>query len=279
VTRESVPAPAGGLGCGRFAVVTQGDLPEAWFLVDHLLGRGQGVCVLRSHGPGVAERWARMRRLRSDFGLRYLAGFAAGRLLRSRYQSPHYLPFPEIDTHAVARLAAGVDLRDTRDLHQRRSLAFLRAHEPDYILVAGVPVLWRELYTIGRFGALNRHLGISPLYRGSDCPIWTLAAGDFDHFGYTIHRVSSRVGGGEVLLQRRVQLVPGEDFGAAMARINRAGSEGFTEVIDAIIDGHVLPGIEQDKSGQHYPPAPLGVIRRAHARYCDAVRPAHPAAT
>ncbi len=170
-------------------------------------------------------------------------------------------------------------VHDTDDLHHRRSLAFLRAREPDYILVAGSPVLRRELYTTPRFGALNRHLGISPLYRGSDCPVWALAAGDFDHFGYTIHRVSSRIDGGEVLLQRRVQLVPGEDFGQAMARINRAGSEGFAEVVDAIIDGHVLPGIEQEKSGQHYPPAPLSVIRRAHGRYLEAVKPTRPAPT
>ncbi|WP_067561471.1 formyl transferase [Halofilum ochraceum] len=268
-----------GLPSGRFVVVTTGNLPEAWFLVSHLLERGREVAVLNAYGRPLRNQVTVLRRLRRDHGLGYVVGLLAARIFRSRYQAPEHVPFPEIDAETIARMHATVPVHETDDLHDRRALAFLRSMEPDYILVAGAPVLRRELYTIPRFGALNRHPGISPLYRGSDCPIWTLAAGDFDHVGYTIHRVSSRVDGGEVLLQRRVQLVPGEDFGQAMARITRAGSEGFAEVIDAIIDGHVLPGIEQEKIGQHYPPAPLGVIRRAHDRYLDAVKHRRPAAT
>lgn len=268
-----------GLRAGSFVVVTTGNLPEAWFLVSCLLADGQEVAVLNAHGRPLRNQVNVLRRLRRDHGLGYVADLLAARCLRSRYQAPEHVPFPEIDADAVARMRKTVPVHDTDDLHDRQALAFLRSREPDYILVAGAPVLRRELYTIARFGALNRHLGISPLYRGSDCPIWTLAAGDFDHFGYTIHRVSSRVDGGEVMLQRRVQLVPGEDFGQAMARINRAGSEGFAEVIDAIIGGHVLPGIEQEKSGRHYPPAPLSVIRKAHDHYVEGVRPSRPAAT
>jgi len=268
-----------GLGTGRFVVVTTGDLPEAWFLVKHLLERGQVTAVLNAHRRPRQNQWKVLRHLWRQHGPRYVAGLLAAKALQSRYPAGEHIPFPEIDADAIKRLRSAIPVHDTDDLHHRRSLAFLRAQEPDYILVAGAPVLQRELYTIPRFGALNRHLGISPLYRGSDCPVCTLAAGDFDHFGYTIHRVSSRVDGGEVLLQRRVQLVPGEEFGDAMARINRAGSEGLSEVVDAIIDGHVLPGLEQEKSGQHYPPAPLGVIRRAVARHREAVKPSHPATT
>ncbi len=272
-----IPTGAGhlpeALGKGRFVVVTVGDLPEAWFVVKHLVECDQVVAVLNAYGRPLRNRMEVMSRLRREHGLRYIGDLMAGRLLLKRYQSPEYAPFPEIDTATVRRLRATVPVHDTHDLHDRRSLAFLRAQGADYILVAGAPVLHRELYTLARFGALNRHPGISPLYRGSDTPIWTLAAGDFDHFGYTIHKVSSRVDGGHVLLQRRVDLGPGEPFGQALAHVNRAASEGFVEVVDAIIDGQVLPGVEQPAGGQHYPPAPLSVIRRAHARYAEAVKP------
>ena len=265
--------PPEALGKGRFVVVTVGDLPEAWFVVKHLVECDQVVAVLNASGRSLANRVKVLSRLRHEHGLRYIGDLMAGRLLLRRYQPPENVPFPEIDPGTVRRLRASVPVHDTHDLHDRRSLAFLRAQTADYILVAGAPVLHRELYTLARFGALNRHLGISPLYRGSDNPIWTLAAGDFDHFGYTIHQVSSRVGGGHVLLQRRVDLGPGEPFGRALARLNRAASEGFVEVVDSIIDGQVLPGLEQPRGGQHYPPAPLSVIRRAHARYVELVKP------
>lgn len=265
--------PPEALGKGRFVVVTVGDLPEAWFVVKHLVECDQVVAVLNAYGRSLRNRMEVLSRLRREHGLRYIGDLMAGRLLLHRYQSPEYEPFPEIDAGTVRRLRATVPVHDTHNLHDRRSLAFLRAQAADYILVAGAPVLHRELYKLARFGALNRHLGISPLYRGSDNPIWTLAAGDFDHFGYTIHQVSSRVGGGQVLLQRRVDLGPGEPFGKALAHVNRAASEGFIEVVDAIIDGQVLPGTEQPAGGQHYPPAPLSVIRRAHARYAQIVKP------
>lgn len=259
-------APSGG-----FVVVTTGDLPEAWFLVHHLLARGCPAALLNVVRRSKQNQWHVIRRLGRRHGYRYLLGLVAARLLRSRYQRPECIPFPEIDARAIAELRTRIAVHDTSDPHAPDALAFVRARRADWLLVAGAPVLGPELYAIPRHGAINRHLGLSPLYRGSDCPIWSLAAGDVEHFGFTIHRVVERVDGGDRLLQRRVPLVAGEDFSAALARINRAGSEGFVEVIDAILSGQPLPGEDQSGAGRHYPPAPLGVIRRARAEYGRAV--------
>ncbi len=264
--------PYGPPGGGRFIVVTMNDLPEAWYLVEHLLARGQSVAVMN------ARKWTGIRalhelvRLRRQYGVRYVGGVMAGWWLRSRHESPAQAAFPELDAEKVAALREQVPVYQADDLHDRQALAFLRAREPDYILVAGVPELRREFYTHARFGALSRHLGVWPLYRGSDCPIWTLAAGDFDHFGYTIHQVSSRMEGTGILLQRRVGLMPGETFWRAMTRVSRAGSDGFIEVLDAIIDGLVLPGMEGVSDGRYYPPATFAAINRARVLHAAAVQ-------
>lgn len=267
---SAVPRPS---ACARrFVVVTTDDLPEAYFVLDHLLSRHQDVALLNVRGRPWGNRLRIMRRLHRRHGARYLVELMMGRLLRSRYQAEEYSPFPEIDRAALARIRSIVPVHDTPDPHGREALAFVRARQPDYLLIAGAPVLRRELYSLARHGALNRHLGLSPHYRGSDCPLWALAAGDPERIGYTIHRVDDRVDGGERLLQRRVRLVAGEELGETLARINRSGSEGFIEVLDAILDGDVLDEQPQDRGGRHYPPAPLSILRRAsaeHARLTD----------
>lgn len=251
----------------RFCVITTGDLPEAWFLVHHLRARGCAVAVLNARARPRHDQWRIVWRLARRHGLRYVAGLLAARRLRSLYQRPGPEPFPEIDAAAIAELRTAVAVHDADDLHAPAALAFVRAQAPDWILIAGAPVLRPALYGLARCGALNRHLGISPLYRGSDCPIWSLAAGDIEHFGFTIHAVVERVDGGAVLLQRRVELVPDEDFAQTMARINRAGSEGYAEVLDGLLAGRPVPTDGQAAGGRHYPPAPIGVIRRAWRRH------------
>ena len=247
--------------------MTTDDLPDAYFLMDHLLARHQGVALLNVRGRPLRNRLRVLRRLQRQHGPGYLFGLALGRLLRTRYQESRHVPFPEVNQAAIARIRSIVPVHDTADAHGHDSLEFVRAQHPDYLLIAGAPVLRRELYSLARHGAFNRHLGLSPRYRGSDCPVWALAAGDADSLGYTIHRVDDRVDGCKCLRQRRVPLVPGEEFGETLARISRSGSEGFVAVLDALLEGRPLETEPQERGGRHYPPAPLGVLRRASAEH------------
>ena len=262
---SAVPRPS---ACARrFVVVTTDDLPEAHFLADHLLSREQGVALLNVRGRAWRNRLQVLSRLGRRHGGRYLAELMLGRLLRARYRMDAHPPFPEIDAATIARIRSIVPVLDTPDPHSGAALEFVRAQQPDYLLSAGAPVLRGELHSMARHGALERHLGLSPRYRGSDCPLWALADGDADHIGYSIHRVADRADGGETLLQRRLALIPAEDFGETLARINRSGSEGFIEVLDAILTDRPLATERRDEGGRHYPPAPLGILRRAFAEH------------
>lgn len=263
---------------GRFLVVTTNDLPEAWYLVKYLHSRGQSVAVMNAGARSGGSALHELVRLRRVYGSRYAGGVMAGWWLRSLHESPALTAFPEISAAAVATLHEQVPVHDAVDLHDRQALTFLRDQQPDYILVAGAPELGEPFHTAARYGVFSRHLGIWPLYRGADCPIWTLAAGDFDYFGYTIHRLSCRTGGTDVLLQRRVGLMPGETLWRAMVRLHRAGSDGFIEVLDAMIDDLVLPGMEGVSQGRCYPPATFAAIRRARVLHAAAVQALTPSA-
>jgi methionyl-tRNA formyltransferase len=142
-------------------------------------------------------------------------------------------------------------------------LDFVRKVDPDYLLLAGAQVIRPSLYELGRHGALNRHLGLLPEMRGSDCPIWAFALQRPDCSGYSIHRVVQKVDAGEVLLRRPVPVGREASLGDYLRRLQREASEGFTAVIDQILKGAPLTSAPQNGGGRYFPPAGWSTRRRA----------------
>jgi folate-dependent phosphoribosylglycinamide formyltransferase PurN len=251
-----------------FLIITTNNLPEAWFIADFLLRREQQVFVVNKRGRTGREKRRVFRRLLSRRGPVYLADMLLGKLLKSAYVRPEVVPFPEIDAGRIGQLRKQVDYYECDDVHSQESIGHIKAGAPDYILVAGAPVLRPSVFSLSRHLTLNRHQGLSPADRGSDCPIWLLAEGRARDLGYTIHSVCERVDGGAVIQQKRLALPDGLDFSAALAYINRQASIGYTDVLGQIIEGRLpQPGMQESSGGRHYPPATLTAIRRAHRNY------------
>jgi folate-dependent phosphoribosylglycinamide formyltransferase PurN len=196
-------------------------------------------------------------------GLVYLIDLLLGGLLRSWFLDPDVVPFPHLTPKGVARLKTLIPRHDCDNPHDEESMQFVREFAPDYILLAGAPVLQQSLYGLARVAALNRHVGMVPDYRGSDCLLWTIRQQRFHHIGHTIHEVTENVDAGRVLLQRTVAPVHSMDLSEFHAHVNRQGSEGYIELLAQLIDGVPVVGEDQPPTGDYYPPAGLHTIRRA----------------
>lgn len=247
-----------------FLVVTTRDLPEAYFLARFLETRGQRLGILNITGRPLTGVLAVMRRLARNRGWPYVLDLLAARVVGALPRSTPGAGFDDVvDAAAIARLKARWPCHEHLDPHAPETLAFVAAFAPDWILLAGAPVLKPSLYELAREGALNRHLGLLPAYRGSDCPIWALAADAPDDVGFSIHFVTERVDAGDVVLRRRVPMPPGATLDAYLQLVQRQASEAFLDVLDAIIRGQPLPRAAQTGPGTYYPPAPLSAQRRA----------------
>lgn len=245
-----------------FVVVTTCDLPEAYFLASFLESRGQElalVSLVRRPLTQTARVFARLARRR---GLRYLADLLLGRALRDRYLAGPS-PFPEIDAGVIARLRRTWPHLDCVDPHSDAALRFVEQRAPDYMLLAGAPILKSRFFGLARGGALNRHLGVLPHHRGSDCPIWLLALDQPEAVGYSIHFVADRVDGGDIVTSSPLPVTPGETVGRYLARLQRTASLAFIDVIDRLIDGRPVSRTPQGALGIQFPPAPLSTLRRA----------------
>ena len=254
-----------------FVIVTTGDLPEAYFLAMFLLERSQRVAMVNIIARPMADQLRVLARLRRNRGNRYLADLLLARVdqwLRGRVRRrPGQGAFPEVDAAFMHRVRTEHPHVNCTDPHAEPVLDFVRKVEPDYLLFAGAQIIRPALYEIARHGALNRHLGLLPDFRGSDCPIWAFALQQPECSGYTVHRVVQKVDAGDVLLRRPVAMGGEATLGDYLRRLQREASEGFTAVLDQIIQGKPLYPEPQNSGGRYFPPAGWSTRRRAEKVY------------
>jgi folate-dependent phosphoribosylglycinamide formyltransferase PurN len=254
-----------------FVIVTTGDLPEAYFLAMFLESRAQRLAMVNIVARPVADQLRVLRRLRRNRGSAYIADLLLARAahwLAGRARRPHGQgAFPEVDAAFVRHIRADHPHLDCTDPHAEPVLDFVRRADPDYLLLAGAQIIRPVLYQLGRQGALNRHLGLLPEFRGSDCPIWAFALQQPDCSGYSIHRVVEKVDAGDLLLRQPVAVRDEPTLGGYLRRLQREASEGFVGVIDQILQGVRLPPVPQNGGGRYFPPAPWSTRRRAEQVY------------
>jgi folate-dependent phosphoribosylglycinamide formyltransferase PurN len=256
-----------------FLIVTTKDLPEAYFLARHLDRRGQRIAFLNITGRPWPRALRVLGRLGRRHGWLYLADLLLAKAVRALSPPSGVDPFPEVAATEVARIRDAYPRLDTRDPHAPHVLRFVQRFDPDYILLAGAPVLRPALFTLARHGALNRHLGVLPNARGSDCPIWALALNQPESLGFSIHFVTEKVDGGSVVVSSNVPIMAGRSFDAFLATVQRRASEAFVDALEHILDGKRLPSQPQVAGGRYFAPAGFSTERRArlnYARLCDA---------
>lgn len=250
-----------------FLIITTWDLPEAYFLAAALEARKQRVGLINICGRPLRTKLRVLRRLRRNRGTLYVLDLLLARALRRLYLPRTTVPFPEVDAAVIARLKQRYPTHTCLDPHAPATLRFVQDFDPDYMLLAGTPVLRPSLYTLARHGALNRHLGVLPEYKGSDCPVWTLAENDVEHMGFTIHRVMEQVDGGDVVHREHVPIAPGESFAGYLSRIQRRASDAMVDVLDRLISHGSVEARPQPSHGRYFPPAGLSVWRRARRNF------------
>ena len=116
------------------------------------------------------------------------------------------LRLPAVKQAALARavpVVQPVKLRDNQELQQQ-----LAAVAPDAIIVVAYGrIIPPWMLALPRFGNLNLHGSLLPLYRGAAPIQWAIAQGATET-GVTTMRLDAGLDTGDILLQRRVPIAP-----------------------------------------------------------------------
>ncbi len=100
---------------------------------------------------------------------------------------------------------------DYGEASSQKVFDWIKHLNPDYIILVSSGVIKDALLTEYSGRILNLHLGLTPYYRGSANAFWPLASGEPECLGATVHLVTSKLDGGDVLAQSRPEGVRASD--------------------------------------------------------------------
>jgi methionyl-tRNA formyltransferase len=223
------------------------------------------VGVVVQHPPhrpaaGRLERWRRYRDPR-----------ALVRQLRARAALPAYERRGEAlrqqlfcPNGQAPRLPPGVPVLHTQAINGPETVAFLRRHSPDLLLVNGTQLLRQPLLDLLPslpLGIVNLHTGLSPYSRGANCNLYMVLEGHPELVGVTVHHIDPGIDSGDIIRSAQVPLQADDNFETIDVRSFHTGIELLLAAVGDLARGRAarVPQWEKGKlflrrTGYHYEP-------------------------
>ena len=129
----------------------------------------------------------------------------------------------------------------------------IRALAPDLIVVMAYgQILPRSVLDIPPIACLNLHASLLPRHRGAAPIQAAIVAGDTET-GITVMYVDEGLDTGDILLQKKLPILPDETGGSLHDRLAQLAPEALLGALDLLADGNA-PRIPQDSAQASYAP-------------------------
>ena len=159
----------------------------------------------------------------------------------------------KVTRSAVKELAEsrGLPLFQPEDTNTKENVKRMADSRPDVIALAAYgQILAPEVLTLPPLGPLNVHPSLLPDYRGPAPIQWALLDGK-DETGVTIFKMNPRIDRGEILLQKTVPILPGDDFPSLHDKLAVEGAGLLIAVLRRLEAGEVIPPHRQEGKGSY----------------------------
>ena len=129
----------------------------------------------------------------------------------------------------------------------------IKALNPDVLVTASFgQILKQNILTLAPYGVINVHSSLLPKYRGS-CPVnWTIINGE-KTTGVTIMRTDIGLDTGDMILSKKVDIVPEETAGELLNRLAYVGADALIEALDKIENGLASYTRQNEEEASYYP--------------------------
>ncbi len=145
-----------------------------------------------------------------------------------------------------------IPLVSVKDHNDPAALSLIQVQKPDVIAFTGGGLIRKAMLTASRLGVMNCHAGILPRYRGMDVVEWPALEGHPNQTGLTLQFMDEGVDTGQILLQRRLPIQPGEDFISLRKRLEAAMPEVMLQGLCGLRDGTIKPQPQDPGAGHQY---------------------------
>jgi methionyl-tRNA formyltransferase len=142
-------------------------------------------------------------------------------------------------------LRNGVRVEQPEKVKQGRLAAVLASARPDVAVVAAYGrILPADALAVPGHGCLNVHASLLPELRGAAPAQWAVAR-QYRETGVTIVQMDEGLDTGDVRLQKRIAITPGETGESLLEKLGPLGAEALEEALGLLERGQ-LPRVPQD---------------------------------
>jgi methionyl-tRNA formyltransferase len=147
----------------------------------------------------------------------------------------------------VTALEMGLNVFQPKHLRDPDTIESLRRLAPEVIVVAAYgQILPKEILRLPKYGCINIHASLLPLYRGAAPINWAIIHGDA-RTGNTIMQMEEGMDTGAILLQEAIPIDPKDTAGTLTEKLSALGAKLITDALPLIEAGKLTPE-PQDRS-------------------------------
>ena len=112
----------------------------------------------------------------------------------------------------------------------------LKTFDCELYVVVAFKILPREIFTIPKYGSFNLHASLLPKFRGAAPIQWALIKGETET-GVTTFALEEKVDTGNIYLQRKIPILPEDNFETLHDKLSLLGAEVVLETVNSIENG------------------------------------------
>ncbi|MEA1980907.1 MAG: methionyl-tRNA formyltransferase [candidate division Zixibacteria bacterium] len=145
----------------------------------------------------------------------------------------------KMQSTAVCSAATCVNLKVIKAKSLKSDFLYeqLKALDADIFIVIAFRILPQKLIDIPRIGAINIHASLLPKYRGAAPINWALVNGEKET-GLTSFFLKKTVDTGDIILQKKLTILPNENFDSLHNRLSDISGDFLLESLDLIETGN-----------------------------------------
>ena len=147
----------------------------------------------------------------------------------------------------IAALELGLEVYQPKRVRDPEAIEGILRLAPEVIVVAAYgQILPKEILMFPRYGCINIHASLLPLYRGAAPINWAIIRGE-TRTGNTIMQMDEGLDTGAILLQEAIPVDPKDTAGTLTEKLSVLGAKLITEALP-LIEAEKLAPVQQDDS-------------------------------
>ena len=133
------------------------------------------------------------------------------------------------------------------------AVEYLKELKPDFIIVVAFgQILTKEVLDIPKYGCINLHASLLPMYRGAAPLNWVIINGE-EKTGNTTMLMDVGLDTGDMLLKNEVEVSKFMTAGELYEELKLSGAELLVETIKKVANGEVTPIKQNDEESTYAP--------------------------